>query len=94
MYESGCLDSRGEPALTWGSINGTLTNQTDLNAALSGKADTSLSNLSNASTARSNLGLERLRLRLLRHLPVVFISTQRQILPAERFRRTARVGNS
>ncbi len=48
---------QGNQTLTWGSIGGTLTNQTDLNAALSGKADTSLSNLSNASTARSNLGL-------------------------------------
>lgn len=42
---------------TWGSITGTLSSQTDLNAALTGKADLTLSNLSNQATARNNLGL-------------------------------------
>jgi hypothetical protein len=43
--------------LTWGNITGTLANQADLNTALSGKADTNLTNLANPSTARTNLGL-------------------------------------
>lgn len=33
---------KGEPGgSTWGNISGTLSNQTDLNTALNGKADTS-----------------------------------------------------
>ena len=43
------LDAGG----AWGSITGTLSNQTDLQTALNGKADVDLSNLS--STASSNL---------------------------------------
>jgi len=50
---------------TWGNITGTLSTQTDLQTALDGKQATgsyavttnNLSDLSNASTARSNLGL-------------------------------------
>src|SRR5206468_1707017 len=49
--------ANAQPSLTWGNITGILANQSDLNTALSGKADTSLGNLSNASTARTNLGL-------------------------------------
>src|SRR4051794_5943963 len=51
------LQGPASSSATWGNITGTLSNQTDLNTALSGKADAALSNLSNPSTARSNLGL-------------------------------------
>ena len=44
---------------TWGSITGTLSSQTDLHAALSARlvAASNLSDLTNAATARANLGL-------------------------------------
>ena len=44
---------------TWGSIGGTLSNQTDLQAALAARllSANNLSDLASASTARTNLGL-------------------------------------
>lgn len=54
------------PAAVWGSITGTLSSQTDLQTALNGKQDTlgytplnpanNLSDVSNPSTSRTNLG--------------------------------------
>ena len=45
---------------TWGSITGTLSSQTDLQNALNTKltASSNLSDLADAGTARTNLGVE------------------------------------
>lgn len=40
---------------SWGSITGTLSNQTDLNNALSGKADVDLSNMNPTASAKSTI---------------------------------------
>lgn len=55
-----CVPGNGSTLLAgaaWGSITGTLASQTDLASALAAKADLVLGNLSNAATARGNLGL-------------------------------------
>lgn len=64
LYNNGSAIGGG--AAAWGSITGTLSNQTDLNSALAGKQASlgytplnpanNLSDLSNAATARTNLG--------------------------------------
>lgn len=49
----------GTPTVVWGGITGTLSSQTDLQAALNAKlaAAANLSDLNNVGTARTNLGL-------------------------------------
>ena len=64
LTEAGCNSGGG----VWGSIGGTLSNQTDLQAALNAKqatlgftplnAASNLSDVANASTARANLGAQ------------------------------------
>ena len=72
------LQGPASSSATWGNITGTLSNQTDLNTALSGKADAALSNLSNPSTARSNLGLGSAATQPSSAFPAVSISIGRR----------------
>jgi|GEM_PF-3942990 len=71
MAQSAVFPPAGGGGGTWGSITGTLSNQSDLNTALAGKLakSSNLSDLANAATARTNLGVPTTNLGACASLP-------------------------